>query len=285
MTRRILAIIAGVILPPIGIVIFGVGAQQSLGQTFRYAPDPEPSFGWLWILLGVLIVAAGIGAGYWSGLGLAIAGGLGVVFGFLQFAFPISLGSFNIGLWLVLAVGGPLPREAPQALLTVIYLGGPLTIGALLLGAGIGLSRRRRATAPSALWQVIGVAAMVAGIPLVIAAQSLLIDSLRIARVDPVSTVVLVLAAAALGLAAYSSRGAGLALVVGGGVVAVAGLAVVAVPGLFFSPSSLVHLSQQHAYLFSQGYPVLFGGLLLATGVVSLLLGRNRADAVPAPAV
>ena len=115
--------------------------------------------------------------------------------------------------------------------------------------------------------------------------KSILVYTLRTMKNDPLAAVLLIVAAAALATAAYASRGGGLALVISGGVVAAVGLAAVLVPTLVSGPSPVVRLSQENAYVFAQGMPLLFGLLLLATGLVSLLIGRRRQDAVPATPV
>lgn len=273
MTGRILAIAAGLVLPPIGVILFAVGAQDSLRSAFSYGGG-QASSGWVPMLIGALLVAAAVVAARWSGIGLAIAGGFGVLFGLIQFAFPISFTSFNFGLWFVSIL--PLPREGVEALITFIYVGGPLLVGALLLGAGLGIGRG----GVRVLWSIIAVGAVIVGVPLAIAGQGLLTTTMRIMQSNLFSTPVLLLAAVLLAAAAYSSRGGGLALLVSGGVVAALGLLGVAVPTLFAGPSAVLRLSPELSYVFSFGLPLLFGVILAAAGAAGLLAGRRTADAV-----
>lgn len=284
MNRRIFGIVAALLLVPTGIIVFSVGAQNHLAAQFAFG-QPRPNLDWLVMLLGAVIVAAGIAAAVWSGIGVAAAGVVGVLLGLLQFLFPVSIGAFNLAAWFARGPGGLLPREAQEAIITFMYIGGPLTVGGLLIGAALGLSARRRRGTGSPLWMVVGIVAVLVGIPLAIAGQSILVYTLRTMKNDPLAAVLLILAAVALATAAYASRGGGLALVISGGVVAAVGLAAVLVPTLVGGPSPVVRLSQENAYVFAQGMPLLFGLLLLATGLVSLLIGRRRQDAVPATPV
>lgn len=283
MVTRIAAIAAGLLLPPIGVLVFMHGAETNLRMFFLASTQGAFNPGPLIMLGGALIVGAAIAATRWSSWGILAGGAASALLGVLQFVFPFTMtgGSFVVAK----AVAG-IPRlfgvfDLEEPVLDFLLVGGALPLGAILIGAGLAV---RAVPRPSALWLTVAVIGPVFGVIVLVIAQGMLVRSMQTLAADPAHIPGLVLGSIALGGAAYATRAAPFGLLAIAVPIAALGLLGVVMPDLWSIQSSPMGLPLNQSYVISRGFLLLYGVALLAASVAGLLR-RRAVDAAPTAAV
>lgn len=274
---------AGLLLPPIGVLVFMHGAETNLRMFFLARTEGAFNAGPLIGLAGAVIVGVGIVAARWSPWGILIAGAASVVMGVLQFIFPFTIdaGMFAVARSLSRIPGLFGVNDIEQGLLAFLLGGGALPFGAVLIGAGLAL---RAAAKGSVVVLWIAVAGAVLGAVALIIGQGMLVQSMRMLVVDAAHVPILVIGSLALGAAAYAGRSSPFALLAVAVPVAALGLLGVALPDLWSSSSAPLPLSMSQSYVITQGYVLLYGVMLAATSVAGLVR-KQAVDAAHTAAV